>query len=105
MTEPDAAAIEAREADLFDDLARLDRIVVGPYFRGAEFGLVDASFAPLFVRLDVVPRLARSPRWDGMPKVRAWSRALAAVPEVREPVPPNFAADFAERLREMGRAM
>ena len=82
-----ADAIEGR-------LQLLDQEIVGPWFGGERFGLVDAAFAPVFRYLDAFDwRLGRE--MLGRPaKVRAWSEALANRDFVRDAV----AGDYADRL-------
>lgn len=76
--------------ELFTDLARLEPMIQGAYFRGAEFGLVDATYAPLFMRMDALTHLKQDPRWAEMPKVRAWADRLTADAEVKKSVPGDF---------------
>lgn len=82
-----ADAIEGR-------LQLLDQEIVGPWFAGERFGLVDAAFAPVFRYLDVFDwRLGRE-MLVRPAKVRAWSEALANRHSVRDAV----AGDYADRL-------
>ena len=67
----------------------------GPYFAGERFCLVDAAFGPVFRYFDVFDALIDHDIFSRTPKARAWRRALAARPSVRDAVP----ADYAHRLR------
>ena len=82
----------------------------GPYFDGPAFRVVDAVFAPAFRYFDVIDAIdgfdARS-LWNGLAKVQAWRRALAARPSVGAAVDTGYPARLAEFLRardsELGR--
>lgn len=92
QSEEGLAAIEAR---FFTKLARLEGVVATPFFRGRRFSLVDAAYAPLFMRLEILHAWRPMPRWDEFAKLRTWSRALMELPAVRDSVP----ADYREQLR------
>jgi len=89
-------------AEMFDDLQKLDFEVKGPWFRGSDFSLVDTSFAPLFLRLSLIPKLWNHEAWLQMPKVRAWAEALVRHPVVRESCPPDFEAGMIAYVKESG---
>lgn len=92
---PDAAALEGRAARLAGRFRTVERALgPGPWFSGARFGLVDAAFAPVFRYFDVFDRIGAFGVLDGLARVGAWRRALAARPSVKGAV----AADYPERL-------
>ena len=72
--------------------ARLDAV---PYFNGEAFSLVDAAFAPAFLRFDVLEQWHVLDLFEGLPKTQAWSRELLARPSTRASV----VADFDDLLR------
>jgi glutathione S-transferase len=101
--EKDRAALTGLLDEMFADLARLEPVLSsGPFFRGAEFGLVDAAYAPYFMRLRLAPRVWDDARWPRTPKVRAWAEALLALPEVKESVPAEFEAQYRSFAKERG---
>jgi len=67
--------------------AELDQ---GPFFNGADFSLVDAAYAPFFVRLEFIDR--HLPVFDrqALPKVTQWSDRLLALPSVINSVVADF---------------
>jgi len=67
----------------------------GPYFNGERFSIVDAAFAPVFRYFEVIGEYADFGFFDGLPRVNAWRRALAARPSVQNAV----VEDYHERLR------
>jgi glutathione S-transferase len=69
----------------------------GPYFDGPAFSLVDAAYAPLFFRLDLLARHAPEVAPRGMPRLAAWGARLLAETAVRG----SAVADFAELYDEL----
>jgi glutathione S-transferase len=85
----------AHATQLRSDLVRLDAQVHGPYFNGPEFNLVDAAFAPFFLRERLLDSWHRLGLLAGLDKLQVWQEALLERPAVRYSV----VEDFAERLR------
>jgi len=82
--------------DLKTRLERLEgQLEAGPYFNGADFALVDAAFAPFFMRLALIEDQHPLGLLDGLPRVGRWSRALLARPAVRDSVVAEFPSLFA----------
>jgi glutathione S-transferase len=97
---PDAAAFDAKVQALTDKFARLEARVVGPYFDGETFGLVDAVFGPVFRYFDTLDRIGDFGVLRSKPKVAAWRAALASRPSVQTAVAP----DYPERLEAFFKA-
>lgn len=90
----DKAGFEGASAAVADRFRHLESEIVGSWFAGERFGLVDAAFGPVFRYLDVFDwRLGRE-TVERAAKVRAWSETLAHRDSVRAAV----ADDYAERL-------
>ena len=84
MVAPDKAAYDAIVAQLADNLGRVEAVLgEGPYFNGAEFALIDAAYAPIFIRLDVFGDLLGLDITSALPKIDAWRATLLALPEVK----------------------
>jgi glutathione S-transferase len=99
-TTADAAAFAAKRALLAEKFARLETALGdGPFFAGSHFSLVDCVFAPVFRYFEVFERFADLGVFDGLGKVKAWRRALAARPSVRGAVPANYGALLEAFLR------
>ena len=95
-TAKDEATYEAKRLALKAKFATVEAALTeGPYFAGAAFSLVDAVFAPIFRYFDIFDAIAPTGVFDGLPRVSAWRKALAARPSVQGAV----GADYAERLR------
>ncbi|NOW48657.1 glutathione S-transferase [Novosphingobium sp. SG751A] len=91
----DYATANAKQAAFRDKLMRLEAVLTdGPYFSGADFGMVDAVFAPLLRYFDILDPMVSQPIFENRPRVTAWRAALAA----RESVIAAVAGDFAERF-------
>lgn len=94
----------AKSADAFDDrvlalmarFARVEYEVVGPWFGGEAFGLVDAAFAPVFRYLDAFESHAGLSLLAATPRIASWRKRLAGRASVRDAVD----ADYPERLRK-----
>ncbi|MDH3220980.1 MAG: glutathione S-transferase domain-containing protein [Gammaproteobacteria bacterium] len=43
-----------------------------PYFNGENFSLIDAAYAPIFIRSDVFEDLLGLQVTDKLPKIHAW---------------------------------
>jgi len=70
----------------------------GPFFNGKDFALVDAAFAPFFMRLALLEERQPLGLLSGMPQVAGWSRALLARPAVQDSVVKEFPELFAASL-------
>ena len=98
----DEAAFKARAAQLEQRFARLETRVVGPWFDGEKFSLVDAVFGPVFRYFDVFDEIGDFGILNGKPKVARWRQMLAARPSVRTALSADYPAllrDFIERRR------
>ncbi len=81
---PDEATLARHASTMHGRFARLEaELREGPFFDGA-FSLVDAVFAPVFRYFEVFDQIADVGVFEGLPKLQAWRRALAARPSVRE---------------------
>lgn len=91
-----AEGYEAQRQVLAGKFARVESVLnATPYFAGATFSIVDATYAPIFRYFDVFDAIADTEVFARTPKVRAWRTALSARPSVANAVP----ADYADRLR------
>lgn len=99
-TTPDRATFDARVQILREKFVRLEgELGTGPWFAGERFSLVDAVFAPAFRYFDVFDRFVDLGVFEGLPKVQAWRRALAARASVRGAVSADYEARLEAFLR------
>jgi len=99
----DQEMFDEMRAALGDKLAILEaQLGDGPYFNGEGFALVDAAFAPGFMRLALVEQLRPLESFDGLPKVQRWCEALLARPSVSDSVGDDFPQLFRAYLQGSG---
>jgi len=72
----------------------------GPFFNGAKFSLVDASYAPFLQRYYYLDRVKRVGLIEKYPRVEAWAKALLARPSVHSFPEAEFEAMYRENLRK-----
>ena len=83
---------------LFDKLQMLEKnLHCVPFFNGEQFSLVDAAFAPLFMRFELLP----DDFYKDTPKVQAWAAHLAQQPYVQQSVVDDLADLFAAYLQQI----
>ena len=68
----------AKAAQLEAKFARLEARIVGPWFDGEKFSLVDAVFGPVFRYFDVFDEIGDFGILDGKPRLASWRENLAA---------------------------
>ncbi|MGA7802614.1 MAG: glutathione S-transferase family protein [Gammaproteobacteria bacterium] len=97
-TAADEAAFEKEQSALTAKLARLEtQLGDGPFFNGPQLSLLDAAYAPLFQRIDILER-HRPLGLIETPRVQRWSDALLARESVRKSVRDSFEDDFLSYL-------
>ncbi len=79
-------ACDNAEQELRGKLALVNEQVAGPFFNGEAFSLVDAAYAPLFMRMALLEAWCPMGLLEGMPKMQAWSERLLARPSVQNSV-------------------
>ena len=102
-TTQDAAVFEQKRLALVARFERVESALAasgeGPYFAGQNFSLVDAVFAPVFRYFEVFDAISDSHVFDALPRVKAWRKALAARPSVRDAVVPEYPQHLMEFLK------
>jgi glutathione S-transferase len=81
---------------------RLEMAIAGmPFFNGNAFSLVDATYAPLFQRLDYLNEI-RPGIWNEVrhPRITAWKENLLGLDAVRQSTVPEIKALYHELLRK-----
>lgn len=102
--------LDAKVQALEDALAMLEahleaRDGPAPFFAGARFTLVDATYAPAFERFAVLPRLRGYEIPGRFARVKRWMATLAAHPSVQATATPlealhrNYLGFLPERVR------
>lgn len=93
----DRQELDSVIAALEKDLNLLAEQVVTPFFSGKDYHLVDASFAPFWLRMAVLhlDKVVSIP-----PKLQEWSKHLMERPSTTASVLPDFSHLYLEYLRE-----
>ncbi len=93
----------AASRQLFDRLERLEKELQDtPLFAGEQFSLVDAAFAPLFMRMEILHSIWPLQRWESLERIRRWAAVLMELPEVAGSVTAEFPAQLYACLSEKG---
>lgn len=98
----DEAAFKAKAEQLRQRFERLETRLIGPWFDGETFSLVDAVFGPVFRYFDVFDEIADFGILAGKPKLARWRQNLAARSSVKSAVSADYPAllrDFIDRRR------
>ncbi len=99
MVAPDRETYDDTVARLADNLGRVEAVLGhGPYFNGEKFALIDAAYAPIFIRLDVFRDLFGLRITGDLPRVDAWAQTLLALPEVQKARVPELPDLFRELI-------
>ncbi len=86
-----------------EHLGRVEDIIENsPFFNGDSFSLIDAAFAPLFMRLDLLEKLASVTTCENLPKVCAWRDQLMQRGSVQQSVVEEFPMIYKGMLRMKG---
>jgi glutathione S-transferase len=99
----DEGDFTAARSRLLEQLGRLEEALGnGPWFNDAAFSLVDASFAPLFMRLALLEEAAPLLPDGAFAHCAAWSDALLALPAVRDSVVNDFPERYLAHVAASG---
>jgi len=103
VTAKDEAAFGENQQAINNALQQLEDILQdGPFFNGKEFCLVDAAFAPFFMRLGIVEGQQRFGFYDDKPKVGKWVEACLARDSVKNSVIPDLKEKYLMFIGKMG---
>ncbi|MBD1584779.1 glutathione S-transferase family protein [Pseudoalteromonas sp. S16_S37] len=84
---------------LRDSFERLESPIVGPYFSGETFSMVDAVYAPIFRYFEVFESLIESSLFTELPYINHWRAQLLARPSVIAAVERSYAAELTDFVR------
>jgi len=82
---------EKAEQEMRGKFAQLEQQITGPLFNGDTFSLIDAAYAPLFMRLAMLEQWHPLGMLEQLPKVQKWSESLLARDSVKNSVVDNLA--------------
>ncbi|WP_083251548.1 glutathione S-transferase family protein [Acidihalobacter yilgarnensis] len=96
--EDDFEAVRTRAQS---NLAKVEAILGnGPWFNGTVFSLVDAAYAPIFMRYALIKPMDDVMPEADYPRLNAWAEALLALPAVRQSVVGDFDTLLAAYIRK-----
>ncbi|NTA84142.1 glutathione S-transferase family protein [Agrobacterium tumefaciens] len=99
----DIVTADAKRAAFRDRLSKIEaELGYGPFFAGADFGLVDAVYAPLFRYFGIIDPEVGEPIFAGLPRVTAWRAALGERSSVKSAVIDTYPDLFRDHLRQQG---
>ncbi len=99
-TTDDEAAFEEAVQTMADRLTKVEAILgSGPFFGGTAFSLVDAAFAPLLMRLDLLQQLAGVEVMAQLPKISAWRDQLLQRESIQQSVVEEFPVIYKGMLK------
>lgn len=88
--------------DINKKLHQLEPVVVGPYFNGEKFSLVDAAFAPAFWRFDILEQQDRMDLYQNCPNIDTWAKTLLSTDSVKASVTPDFRNKYLKYIENTG---
>ncbi|MEE9451984.1 MAG: glutathione S-transferase family protein [Gammaproteobacteria bacterium] len=71
----------------------------GPLFNGKEFTLIDAAYAPLFLKIEILEKHYPLKLLDNTPKLSRWSQTLLETPCVKQMIPEGFEDKLVARIK------
>ena len=72
----------------------------GPFFNGPDISLVDAAYAPFFMRFAMVEEKLNTGLLDDYPRVKVWVNALMASDQVQGSTAESFPDEFVAALKK-----
>lgn len=99
----DESSVEDIEYDILEKLDRVEAIKKdGPYFNGDAMHMIDAYFAGIFMRLNLLKPARDILDAERFPKLSAWSEHLMSLDEVKDSVVPEFAQMYTGMVKMRG---
>lgn len=100
MTSNEPSEVTETKTDLWDTLAHVEKALPGGGYFTGRFSLVDAAFAPVFMRMMMVRSLRDDAHWKTLPKTQEWAKNLLSLSEVKNSIEPNFKERYIEVLKK-----
>ena len=101
MTSKDKQGFEQKSKEIRDKLAQIEAQLSsnGAFFNGANFSLLDAAIAPVFMRLDILEQQIPTIKYITTPRLAAWRDEMLTRPSVQKSVIPEFTDKLLVYLR------
>ena len=72
-----------------------------PFYAGEALHIIDFSFAPLLLRLDILKRHFEPALFDDFPKINTWTQALLALDALKSSAVPDLEERILQKMRDM----
>lgn len=103
MVKADESDFDAASKKLKGLLQRVAEVHSGgQWFNGTDFALIDAAYAPIFMRLHLIKENCGVDLLADQPVLAAWSEHLLALPSVQHSVVEEFPKLYRMMLKKMG---
>ena len=73
-----------------------------PFFNGEQFSLVDATYAPLLIRYEVINSIIPVFNSQDFKKLSSWSNAILGLDAVQESIGPDFLTQYKDNITGAG---
>ena len=98
-TEKNATEFKSHCDKIKKELARVEeKFSLGPFYNGKSFSLVDVTYAPVFMRLQLLHKHFHLDLLGELPKINAWANVLAKRESVQKSVVPEFPQLFLDPI-------
>jgi len=102
-TATEESQITQHKQDIEKKLAFLETTVTHtPFFNGTSFSIVDATYAPLMMRFELLSRQFALDFYQQTPQIQAWAQALLGRETVKKSVVADFETLFLDWMRQKG---
>ena len=102
VTSKEQATSDEKRAVVLQKLNQLETVHSGgSYFNGEVFNMIDAAYAPMFMRMDFIKSLTGIDLLENTPKLANWSQNLLAMDCVQESVVPELPTMYKGMLKHM----
>ncbi len=82
----DLEQFQKKQQELKQKMERVEDVIVGPYFAGSDFHMVDAVYATVFRYFNVIDRISDFGIFEHTPKLKVWRSTLNQRKSVKEGV-------------------
>ncbi len=97
---PDEVTFDEKRAGLAAKFSRMEQEIVGPYFDGETFHLIDGVWGTVFRYVDVFDQIGDFNLISDLPKVAVWRQSVAARPSVVNAPPQGYSGRLLGFLRD-----
>lgn len=102
VTSKDETVSNEKRAVILQKLSQLEAVHSGgSYFNGETFNMIDAAYAPMFMRMDFINTLTGVNLLAKTPKLANWSKNLLAMKCVQDSVVPELPIMYKGMLKQM----